>query len=367
MEIIKRKNGTSYREKVTLQNGRVITKTFKRKTDAIAWKQSTEHQKRSNHLFLSKQDQKITFEQVFNNWMNLKIRNKRGYKTVLQYDTFYSKHFKEHFGDLRIMFIKGQDIDNFVNYLIKLNLKPKSVNNVLTLLKQVFKFALNEEIINSNPTKKTDFLKEPENEVKYFTDEEIKSLLNLNKFENSYPILVIALNTGMRIGEIFGLCWDCVNFEKNQILVKRTATRYGLQEHNKTLSVRHVPMNETVKELLLNLMRDQRSLKLVLTNSKGELLNPDHYSDREFRKATARASVRPFNFHCLRHTYASQFMMKGGNIYDLQAILGHADLKTTMIYAHLSPQHLVKASKIINYKACEDTSVEKPKLVLAPI
>lgn len=60
-----------------------------------------------------------------------------------------------------------------------------------------------------------DFIKESEKDVKYFTDEEIKSLLNLNRFEEIYPILVIALNMGMRIGEIFGLCWDCINFEKN--------------------------------------------------------------------------------------------------------------------------------------------------------
>lgn len=367
MEIIKRKNGTSFREKVTLQNGKTITKSFRRKTDAIAWKRSMEVQKIANSTFLEKHDQKITFEKVFNDWMNLKIRNKRGYKTVLQYDTFYSKHFKSHFGDLRIAYIQTKDIDQFVSYLLSLGLKPKSINNVLTLLKQVFKFAHNEEIIKSNPCKKVDYIKEPEKDVKYFTDEEIKSLLNVNRFEEIYPILVIALNTGMRIGEIFGLCWDCINFEKNLILVKRTATRYGLQEHNKTLTVRHVPMNDILKDLFLELMRHQKNPKLVMTNTKGELLNPDHYSDRNFKKATIRASVRPFNFHCLRHTYASQFMMKGGNIYDLQAILGHSDLKTTMIYAHLSPQHLVKASQIISYKACEDNNVEKPKLALAHI
>lgn len=156
-------------------------------------------------------------------------------------------------------------------------------------------------------------------------------------------------------------------FRKKLILVKRTATRYGLQEHNKTLTVRHVPMNDILKDLFFELMRHQKNPKLVITNARGELLNSDHYSDRNFKKATNRASVRPFNFHCLRHTYASQFMMKGGNIYDLQAILGHSDLKTTMIYAHLSPQHLVKASQIIGYKACEDNAVEKPKLALVHI
>jgi len=367
MEIIKRKNGISYREKITLSNGKTITKSFKRKTDAIAWKQSSEHLKRSNQDHLFTYDQKITFEQVFNNWMDQKIRNKRGYKTVLQYDGFYSKHFKDHFGSLRISFIQTKDIDKFVSYLIHLNLKAKSVNNVLTLLKQVFKFAHENEILKLNPCKKVDFMKVPEKEIKYFTEEEIRSLLQANKFEDIYPILVIALNTGMRIGEIFGLCWDCINFEKNQILVRRTATRYGLQEHNKTLSVRHVPMNTAVKELLFDQLKKQKNLSFVISNNKGQMMNPDHFSERHFNKATQRAGVRPFTFHCLRHTYASQFMMKGGNIYDLQAILGHTDLQTTMIYAHLSPQHLVEASKIINYQAYDENEIDKPKLTLAHI
>ena len=115
-------------------------------------------------------------------------------------------------------------------------------------------------------------------------------------------------------------------------------------------------MNDSVKKVLLDLMNGQKSLILLFTDSSGNMLNPDHYSGRKFLKAIQAAKVRQFNFHSLRHTYASQFMMRGGNIYDLQKILGHSDLKSTMIYAHLSPQHLAEASNIVNY------SYEEPQL-----
>lgn len=349
MEIVKRKSGLRYKEKVNLPNGETVTKTFRRKTDALQWKQSAEARKRIEPEFFSKHDDKITFSETFENWMNTKIRFKRGKKTILQYDKFNSKHFEPHFGKLRIAYITSNNIDRFVSYLINSGLKPKSVNNVLTLLKQVFKYAFQEEIIRSNPSRKVEFVKEHQKEVKYFAEEEINSLLRTNRFDEIYPILVMALNTGMRIGEIFGLCWDCINFERNQILVKRTATRYELQDHSKTSKIRYVPMNESVKNLLLGLMKEQKSLVLIFTNSKGQMLNPDHYSGRKFLKAVQRANVRKYNFHSLRHTYASQFMMKGGNIYDLQKILGHRSLASTMIYAHLSPQHLAEASNIVNY------------------
>ena len=312
-------------------------------------KQSAEAKKRIEPEFFSKHDDKITFSETFENWMNAKIRFKRGKKTILQYDKFNSKHFEPHFGKLRMAYITSNNIDKFVSYLISSGLKPKSVNNVLTLLKQVFKYAFQEEIIRSNPCRKVEYIKEHEKDVKYFMEEEINSLLRANRFDGIYPILVVALNTGMRIGEIFGLCWDCINFERNQILVKRTATRYELQEQNKTSKIRYVPMNDSVKKILLTLMKEQKDLVLIFTGSNGKMLNPDHYSGRKFLKALQQAKVREFNFHSLRHTYASQFMMKGGNIYDLQKILGHSDLASTMIYAHLSPQHLAQAANIVNY------------------
>ena len=219
MEIVKRKSGHRYKEKITLPNGQSKSKTFKRKTDALHWKQSAEARKRLEPEFFSKYDDKITFSDVFENWMGSKIRFKRGKKTILQYDKFNSKHFKPHFEKLRIAHITSNNIDKFVTYLITLGLKPVSVNNVLILLKQVFKYAFQEELIRSNPCRKVACIKEPEKDVKYFMEEEINSLLRANRFDSIYPILVLALNTGLRIGEIFGLCWDCINFERNQILV----------------------------------------------------------------------------------------------------------------------------------------------------
>lgn len=355
MEIVKCKNGSlRYKEKVYLQNGQTLTKTFFNKTDAKKWKQDIESEKRRNPDCFLKRNQEVTFETTFNTWMIAKIKDKRSKKTELQYQLFYNKHFSKRFGDKLIHTITTQEIDSCMSKMLDNGLKPKSLNNVLMLLKQIFKYAMNEGYITKNPSLKVEFLKVPQSDVKYFTDEEIRSLLNTNKFEAIYPVIVFALNTGARIGEIFGLCWDCINFEKNQILIRRNATRYGLQEQNKTSSIRHIPMNPTVKKLLLEIMRNQKSLKFVFPDKNGEMQCPDHFSSRVFKKATERASIRFLSVHCLRHSYASHFMMNNGNIYDLQAILGHRDLKTTMIYAHLSPQHLVEASKIISFEANND-------------
>ena len=78
---------------------------------------------------------------------------------------------------------------------------------------------------------------------------------------------------------------------------------------------------------------------------------------RDLRVFLKRAEVqKTFRFHDLRHTFASHFMMNGGNIYDLQKILGHTSLEMTQRYAHLAPEHLVRASNVVSFGANSKSS-----------
>ncbi len=103
----------------------------------------------------------------------------------------------------------------------------------------------------------------------------------------------------------------------------------------------------------------------VFLSSKGKAYNPDHFSERYMKTLTHLAGVRPLHFHCLRHTYASHFIMSGvGDIVTLQKTLGHADLKMTLRYSHLSEEHRKRAAEIVSFKAPE--KVQSPFLDLLP-
>jgi integrase len=106
-------------------------------------------------------------------------------------------------------------------------------------------------------------------------------------------------------------------------------------------------MNDQVF-ILLERLSMQRTSDFVCLNEKGSSWDVNH-SARWFRIALEKARVRKVRFHDLRHTFASHFMMNNGNIYDLQKILGHSDMKMTMKYAHLSPEHLLAASNIVSF------------------
>ena len=173
-----------------------------------------------------------------------------------------------------------------------------------------------------------------------------------------YPLYVTALNTGMRRGELAALKWDRVDFVTNQITITRTLDRYGLSENTKTGRKRVVPMNAEVRRVFEPLWKRQRG-QFVFCEEDGSEIDA-HHLNRDFQNAQKRiGGLQRIRFHDLRHTFASHFMMKGGNIYDLQKILGHSSLEMTQRYAHLSPTHLAEAINIVGFSGENEKALEK--------
>ena len=241
-------------------------------------------------------------------------------------------------------------IESVRNQYLRDGLKSKTINRVMTIIRLIIRFALEQGELYQNPIRKSLYLKDEAKQFSYFEKEEIHALLRSSRELSSFPVLFLAVNTGMRLGELLGLCWDRVNFNSNKIEITRTLHAKGiLQEKTKSGKARYFPINENVRSFLLQLKAKSTGTGFVFTNQNGDPFNPDHFSGRNFKRACKRAKVRCLRFHDLRHSYASHFMMNGGTIFELREMLGHSDIKTTMIYAHLSQEHLKDASKKVNF------------------
>lgn len=108
-----------------------------------------------------------------------------------------------------------------------------------------------------------------------------------------------------------------------------------------------VIMTQEVKLLLLSLFKNNKGNQYVFTETDGSEVKYAHVY-RRFCKAQGRAGVtNKICFHALRHTFASNYMMNGGNVFDLQKLLGHTDIKMTMRYAHFTPDHLQGSVKFM--------------------
>ncbi len=151
--------------------------------------------------------------------------------------------------------------------------------------------------------------------------------------EDFKPIILMALLTGMRRGEILRLTWKDVNFNNSIIQIRET----------KNGEIREVPIH---KELFLALSKMEIKGKYIFTNKDGSQKKDIRTA---FGNALKRAKISNFRFHDLRHTFASHLVMNGVDLLSVKELLGHKTIDMTLRYSHLSPSHKSKALESLKY------------------
>lgn len=220
-------------------------------------------------------------------------------------------------------------IEEFKQWLLAKPTKngtPRSlatVNNHLRVLSKILSLAVDADLIDSNPCLRVRKFKPNNRRLRVLSDEEEVALLTTLEGNNLVrSIVIVALNTGLRRGEIFSLKWPDVDFQRGRLIIRKT----------KANKERFVPMNATVRELLQSLPRLLSDYVFPSPKTVGRLTD----IKKGFRGAVNMAGIENLRFHDLRHTFATRLADAGTDAYTLMEIMGHADLKTTMIYVHAS-------------------------------
>jgi integrase len=270
-----------------------------------------------------------TPDMLFDNLCAQYLEYSKANKTPFSYkrDLTSARKLLVHFKGRMISTITALDLDKYKNAR-RQEVKPASVNRELSLIKHMFNKAVAWDNLSSNPLQKVAKFKEPPGRVRYLSDEEMKKLLDCcNGHVKS--IVIMALNTGMRRGEILNLKWGDVDMKNRVIIVWQT----------KNNEMRQIPINETLYDEL-RMIGKQLNEQYVFCNDNGK---PFLDVKTGFKAALKRANVRNFRFHDLRHTFASRLVIAGVDIRTVQVLLGHKDIKMTMRYSHLSDAHLKEA------------------------
>ncbi len=228
-----------------------------------------------------------------------------------------------------------------------------SINRELALLKAAFNYAIDCEKLFSNPVTKIEFFKCADNKRDKYANPDEKILLVNQSSGVMHDVIIFALATGMRLGEIVGLKWDNVDFNLQQIKV---ISRKGDQ-----IIIRYVPMFRQSLEVLSALSKDT---EYVFTDDFGRRLN-ESFVSHSFTRLVRATGVQggDFRFHDLRHTFASVFLMTGKPLAALQRILGHTKADTTNRYAHLSKEYLqasIDSLPYVKYEQKVAQNVQKP-------
>lgn len=146
------------------------------------------------------------------------------------------------------------------------------------------------------------------------------------------PMVVLALNTGVRRGELFSLTWGNINFHTKTLTVEGHTAKSG--------KTRHVPFNAEALDVLKQWRENSTGEGLVFPGKGGKRLDNVQSAWETLLK---EAGIKGFRFHDLRHTFASKLVMAGVDLNTVRELLGHGDIKMTLRYAHLAPEHKAEA------------------------
>lgn len=222
--------------------------------------------------------------------------------------------------------------------------KSASINRLAMTIKTALNWGVERELLPSNPLLKLKMLKETDSpgRVRYLEDDERErfndAIEEHDKRHSDHlkPMIITAMNTGIRRGSLFGLVWSDVDFERRTIRLRGEEAKSGKQNY--------IPMNDAVFDVLSDWRKRHSRVganDLVFASPKtGKRFDNCNSSWESLMRS---AQIENFRWHDMRHDFASRLVMSGVDLNTVRELLGHADLKMTLCYAHLAPAAKKKA------------------------
>lgn len=282
--------------------------------------------------------------------------------TFLLYETSIQRILIPKLGHLHLDEIKPFHVQELINFLATPSgrvdkkgekLAPATIRRYLTILQSIMTMAWKQEYIQSNPadTRRLEISKIVTPEVEAFSNEEIAEILKMAQLEpiHIHAVIATAIYTGARRGEIAGLKWEDVDFEKRTMYIRRSVVKLVGQEPEiklpKTISsIRQMAIPQALCDILQELKKEQDRKKALLgekwheegflfTDWCGHVMHP-HTPTKQFDKFLKKYGFRHLKFHGLRHSSATYLLSNGCDIKTVSKRLGHTSIDTTNIYVH---------------------------------
>ena len=261
------------------------------------------------------------------------MSHQRGVRTK----RLHVKHFTRIWGNPPIHTLTVMVVEEYRETRRAEGVGPATINKELATLKHALTKAVTWKMVGKQvreDLKAVQKEKEPPGRLRYLEDQ-VEAQRLIETCRGSFRSLVItALHTGMRRGEILSLTWEQVNL--NQGVIRLILTKNG--------ECRDIPINETVRSTLTRL-RTRIDVPWVFHDENGHKFKDTR---KRFGAACKRIGLMNFHFHDLRHTFASWLVMAGVPLVTVSQLLGHKSITMTMRYAHLSPAHKAEAVKSLD-------------------
>ncbi|MCH7770203.1 MAG: tyrosine-type recombinase/integrase [Bacteroidetes bacterium] len=245
--------------------------------------------------------------------------------------------------DIPLEELDARLLDQFVSK--KFSTSPAAALLYFRTLKAALSKAVVWGYINENPLKKIKPPRLKKSLPVFILKSELEMILDKTKTIMLKELFTTEFYSGIRLGEIVNLVWDCVDFKRKVVVVKNIN---GFVTKSK--KERIIPMNSIMESLMMNRFNKVKNVynnDYIFYRVIGIKLNEDYVS-KKFKVVVRDAGLNDnIHFHTLRHSFASRLIQKGASVFVVKELLGHEDIKTTQIYSHLQTQNLEEAIKLL--------------------
>lgn len=343
------KSRDSYRASITTPEGKRIFKRFKTEQEAVVWKTS---QINSIHKGTFVVPSKVTVGEWTIDWLTT---YKKGTIAQSTYELYFylAAHFDSISG-ITLQELQPAHVQKLYTELSeKTKLSQHTIHKVHKLLKNMISKAFHLDMINKNIMLLVTAPKFDKKDIEIFTASEIELILKTCHehpvLKNRYPAILLAVTTGLRLGEVLGLRWCDVNFISNEIHVRKGLSKtkaHGLVlgPLKTKLSIRKISITPDVAKVLKELKSktvniDIKQEKLCFVTRNETPILPRTF-ERSWSDLLKKANVPYKNFHVLRHTHATELLANGIPIIEVSRRLGHSKVSHTLeLYGHAIPNY----------------------------
>ena len=291
-------------------------------------------------------------KELLTQWLEKYEKDRVKARTYSRYQGLLELHILPELGEVELEVLTRRRIQEFLTQKKKEGslrnsgegLSATTINLMLTVLNLAFEYACDMEYLEENPCTRLKRVPDDSKNIEAFTKEEQRKIEEQIVESNDRRLfgIILCLYTGLRIGELLGLEWRDVDFERGVIKIDKTVYRDKNGSGNWELiidtpktksSKREIPLPRYLLELMQN-QKDANISNYVVENKKGERMSIRSYQYM-FERLTEKAGVRKLNFHALRHTFATRALECGMDVKTLSEIMGHKNASITLNrYAH---------------------------------
>lgn len=303
----------------------------------------------------------VVIDELIYKWLFQVKRNEVKPSSFQSYEGTYRNYIKDSdIAQIKVYNAKSIQIQEYYNKLGK-SKTYSQIKKLNKLLKQFFFYAEREGFILKNPCNNITIpgksvKKSVKPEIEYFNEEEIEQLKKAFKNHKFKNLILMALGTGLRQGELLALRWENVHLDDKYLEVKETVkTVYVFDDKgNKELktiyntpktsnSIRKVDLPDNLIDMLSKMKKDSE----FVFNENGEPISAKTLWGN-WKKVLSENNINYKKFHALRHTYATMLLSRGVDLKTVQDLMGHSDIAITQIYLHVLPKTKVAAVNRIN-------------------